>query len=281
VTSERRGILLIVAAALLWSTGGLGIKGIEDGPLKISMYRSLIAAVFCFLIFRPRVRNPSVWFFVAVCSYAGTLVTFVTATKMTTAANAIFLQYAGVVWVLLFSPLVVGEKRHPRDAIAIVVAFIGMALFFVHDFEARGVAGNLMALASSVFFAMLILSLRRERETGAEAAVSWGNVLTAAALLPFVANDLAVTPRSAAVLLFLGIFQIAIAYALFVRGIRHVSATQASLTGMIEPVANPIWVFLLLGERPHALAILGGVIVLAAIAWRTLTVGGEVVTPAD
>jgi drug/metabolite transporter, DME family len=273
VQLERRGVLLILIAALLWSTGGLGIKAIDDAPLKITCYRSAIAAVVLFALFRPRVRRITPWFLAAVFSYAATLTTFVTATKWTTAANAIFLQYAGVIWVLLFSPLVVKEPLRSRDALAISAAIFGMALFFVHDFETRGMAGNLMALLSSVFFAALVLSLRRERGASAEAAVTWGNVLAAVALFPFITSDLAVTAKSAGVLLFLGVFQIAAAYAFFVNGLKYVTATEASLVGMVEPVANPIWVFLLLGEQPHALAILGGAIVLAAIAWRTLRSG--------
>jgi drug/metabolite transporter (DMT)-like permease len=149
------------------------------------------------------------------------------------------------------------------------VAIAGMALFFVGKFEARGMAGNAMALLSSVFFAALILSLRREHDA-ARAAVTWGNVFIAIALLPAVAGDLALSPKSFFAFAFLGVFQIALAYVAFVKGLQYVTATQASLTGMIEPVANPIWVLLFLGERPSGFAIAGGAIVLAAIAWHTM-----------
>jgi drug/metabolite transporter (DMT)-like permease len=209
-------------------------------------------------------------FAIAIVSYGACLTTFVVATKWTTAANAIFLQYAGVVWVLLLSPIVVREPMRARDVIAIVVAMSGMALFFVGRFEARGMAGNAMALVSSVFFASLILVLRREQRA-AQAAVTWGNVVCALAVLPFVAHDLTLTPRSFAVLAFLGVFQIAIAYVLFVRGLAYVTATQASLTGMLEPVSNPIWVFLFLGEKPSLYAIAGALVVLSAIAWHTMS----------
>jgi drug/metabolite transporter, DME family len=274
VTDRRRGILLIALAALLWSTGGIGIKAIPDSALKVTFYRSLFAAIAMFAFFRPRWRATPTFIF-AIISYGACLTAFVVATKWTTAANAIFLQYAGVVWVLLFSPLVVREPMRSRDVIAIVVAMCGMALFFVGKFEARGMAGNAMALLSSVFFAALILSLRREHDA-AQSAVTWGNAALALALLPAVGRDLALTPKSLAVLLFLGLFQIAFAYVLFVRGLKHVTATQASLTGMLEPVSNPIWVLLFLGERPSGFAIAGAIIVLAAIAWHTM--GGEPAT---
>jgi drug/metabolite transporter (DMT)-like permease len=270
---RRKGILLVAAAALFWSTGGIGIKAIADSALKVTFYRSLFAAIALMLFLRRVQWRRTFTFAAAVVCYAACLTTFVIATKWTTAANAIFLQYAGVVWVLLLSPIVVHEPMRARDAIAIAVAFAGMALFFVGRFEARGMAGNALALLSSVFFALLILALRREQQS-AQAAVTWGNVVCAAVMLPFITHDLALTPKSFGVLAFLGVFQLAVAYVLFVRGLAHVTATQASLTGMLEPVANPIWVFLFLGERPSAFAIAGAIVVLAAIAWHTLG-GGE------
>ncbi|HEV2062950.1 MAG TPA: DMT family transporter [Thermoanaerobaculia bacterium] len=266
----KRGVLLVLGAALLWSAGGVCIKAIDEAPLKIAFYRSAFAAAALLLYFRPRVWKASPAFLVAIASYAACLTTFVLATRWTSAANAIFLQYSGVVWVMLLSPLVLREPLKPRDAAAVFIALCGMALFFVGKFEAGG-RGLAMGVLTSVLFAALILSLRSERGLAAEAAVTWGNVLAAAALFPFVRNDLALSPKSAAVLVFLGVVQIAGAYALFVEGLKHVTATQASLAGMLEPIANPVWVFLVLGERPSAWAIAGGAIVLAAIGWRTLS----------
>lgn len=273
MTSERRGILLVAAAALLWSTGGIGIKFLSEAPLKIAFYRSATAAVALLLLFRPRLWRWTPAFLVGIASYAACLTTFVLATKWTSAANAIFLQYCGVVWVLLLSPLVLREPFRRRDAVAVAIAFAGMLLFFVGRFESRSFAGELAALASSVFFATLVLALRRERGGGAEAVVTYGNVLAALALFPFVRGDLAVSALSGLVLTLLGVVQIACAYALFVHGLKYVTATQASLVGMLEPVANPIWVFLFLGERPGAYSLLGGAIVLGAIVWRTLSAG--------
>ncbi|HVR43406.1 MAG TPA: DMT family transporter [Thermoanaerobaculia bacterium] len=270
---ERRGVLYVLAAAILWSTGGVAIKAVDAGPLVISFYRSAIAAVVLFALIRPGVVRWSFGFIVAVISYAACLTTFVVATRWTTAANAIFLQYMGVIWVMVLAPLVLREPLRRRDAIPVAVAFAGMALFFVEKFDARGMAGNLFALLSSVFFGLLVVSLRAERDASAEAAVTWGNVLVAAALLPFVAGELRIDFHSSILLIFLGVFQIGFAYACFVRGLRYVSATQASLTGMLEPVMNPVWVLLFLGERPSPLGLLGGAIVLGAVTARTLLSG--------
>jgi drug/metabolite transporter, DME family len=276
---ERKGALLILLAALLWSTGGVAIKAVDAGPLVISFYRSAVAAVVLFALFRPRVQRWTPGFVVAVISYAACLVTFVVATRWTTAANAIFLQYAGVVWVMIVSPLVLREPVRRTDAISAAVAFGGMTLFFLGGFEARGMAGNLMALLSSLFFAALIVTLRLERDASAEAAVSWGNVLVAVAILPFILDELAVDARSGALLVFLGVFQIGLAYLFFVRGLRFVTATSASLTGMVEPVMNPVWVFLFLGERPALRALIGGAIVLGVVAVRTVVATPRRKTP--
>jgi DME family drug/metabolite transporter len=279
--STRRGILFVLAAALLWSTGGLGIKALAEPPLKIAFYRSAIAAIGLFLFVRPKVWKRSPAFLAAIASYAICLISFVVATKWTSAANAIFLQYSGVVWVLLVSPILLKEPFRRRDAAAVAMAFGGMALFFVGKFRTGG-RGDVVALVSGVFFAALVMALRSERGLAAEAAVTWGNVLTALVLLPFVADDLSLTPKSVAVLAFLGLVQIAGAYSLFVRGLKHVTATQASLAGMLEPIANPVWVFLVLGERPSAWAIAGGIVVVGAIGWRTLSSPPEApVMPVD
>lgn len=274
MTDRQKGIAYVASAALLWSTGGIGIKAIADPPLKVTFYRSLFAAIGLFILLGRDVWSRRRWsssttFAIAIVSYCACLTTFVVATKWTTAANAIFLQYAGVVWVLLFAPVVVGEAMRGRDVIAIIFAIGGMALFFVGRFEARGMAGNGMALLSSIFFAALILALRREHDA-AQSAVTWGNVALALMLLPAVHGELALTLKSFAVLLFLGLVQIALAYTLFVKGLKYVTATQASLTGMLEPISNPIWVLLFLGERPSMFAVAGAVVVLAAIAWHTM-----------
>ena len=281
MTAERRGALAIAGAALLWSTGGIGIKAVAEPPLTIACWRSAFAAAVLLALFRPRIRlTPT--FVAATASYAACLTSFVVATKWTTAANAIFLQYSGVVWVLLLSPLVVGEPRRAEDAVAIGVALAGMVLFFAGRLELRAHAGDAVALLSGIFFAGVVLLLRRESEgEGGEAAVAWGNVLAALALVPFAMSDTAIATRSVVILALLGTFQLAAAYVLFLRGIAHVPAAQASVVSMLEPVANPIWVFLFLGEAPSAFALAGGAIVLAAIGWRTLTVSPPVVAAPD
>ena len=269
-SEHSRGLLFVFAGALLWSSGGIAIKSVEAAPLVIAGLRSAIAAVALFAWFRPRVGKLTWSFLAGVGSYAACLTSFVVATRLTTAANAIFIQYSGVFWVILLSPFVLKEPLKRRDVLATICAFAGMALFFLGEFDTRGLVGNLVAVASSIFFAILILSLRRERSNGPESVIAWGNVLAAVAILPFQTGEIQIDGRSWLILVWLGVIQIAVAYAFFVAGLKRVSATEASLVGMIEPIANPIWVFLFLGERPRPLALVGAVIVLCAIAWRTL-----------
>jgi len=268
--AERRGALFVAGAALLWSTGGLGIKAIAEPPLTVACCRSGVAALTLLALFRPRRPHLTPAFALTVVSYAACLTTFVVATKWTTAANAIFLQYSGVVWILLLSPLVLAEPLRARDAIAIGLALAGMALFLAGHLDPGARAGDAVALVSGVLYAALVMSLRHQRGAPAEAATIYGNVLLTLALLPVVARGPLPSWGSAAVLLFLGSIQIAGANVLFLRGLKSVTATQASLVGMIEPIANPVWVFLVLGERPGLPAALGAVIVLGAIAWHTL-----------
>jgi DME family drug/metabolite transporter len=266
---EARGVVLVLAAALLWSAGGVGIKAVPEPPLAVACWRSGIAALTLLVVLRPVAWHWRPGFLVAVASYAACVTTFVVATKWTAAANAIFLQYSGVVWVLLLSPLVLREPLRGRDAAAVGVAFGGMALFFVGRLEPAARAGDVVAIVSGMCLAALVLALRRERDVGAEAAVVWGNVVTAVALAPFAGLTAPPAPASLGVLVLLGVFQMGTAYVLFVRGLRTVRATQAALLGMVEPVANPIWVFLALGERPRPLAVAGGLVVLGADAWQT------------
>jgi drug/metabolite transporter (DMT)-like permease len=269
--SRRRGILYVAAGALLWSTGGVAIKAVAAPPLTIAGWRSAIAAGVSYLLLRPGRPKLTPAFLVALVCYAGCLPTFVVATKWTTAANAILLQYSGVVWILLLSPVVLGEPFQPRDAVAVVVAFLGMVLCMSSGLSGTGRAGDVVALVSGVLYAGLVLSLRHERDRSASASIVWGNVVIALMLLPETLGGPIPTLEGAAILLFLGAVQIACAYALFLRGLREVTAAQASLAGMLEPITNPIWVLLVLGESPSPNSIAGGLVVLAAIAWRTVT----------
>ena len=264
-----REVLFVAAAALLWSSGGLFIKIAPMPPLAVACGRAIVASVFYLVVLRPNVRNAR---FATALAYAVCVVTFVTATRLTTAANAIFLQYTGPAYVLLLSPLLLDEPFQRIDGICVALSLAGMALFFVDKLEAGQVAGNLIAVASGVFFAFTVLFIRRDAKTGsgdAMPSMTLGNLLAAAATAPFAGALLHVSTRGALVLLYLGVMQLGVSYWLFARGSRRVPAAEASLISMLEPVCNPLWVVLGTGERPGPWSIAGGAIVLGAVALRT------------
>ena len=277
--APRRGALLIAAAALLWSTGGLAIKLVPLPALGVVFWRSFVSGLFLLAVFRPsrerwRHAAPS-----TVAVYALMILTFVSATKMTTAANAIFLQYTGPLYVLALAPVLLKEPFRKADAVAMGVALVGMSLFFVGRLDAGALAGNLVAVLSGVFFGLTVLLLRRDASGDAIPSVILGNLAAAALALPFTWGTLALDAKGLGLVLFLGVVQMGISYVLFVKGLRTVPAAEASLLGMLEPMFNPLWAFLGIGEGPSAWASVGGAIVLAAVAGRTIFGGREAPTP--
>ncbi len=268
----RRAALAVAGAAILWSSGGLFIKLAPMPALAVACGRSLIAGIFYLAVLRPDLRSAR-W--TTAFAYAACIITFVSATKLTTAANAIFLQYTGPAYVLVLSPFLLGEPFRPIDAICVALSLLGMSLFFVGRMEAGQLPGNLVAVASGVFFALTVVLLRRDARGGRDDALpstTLGNLLAAALTAPWAvqAAPAMLSVRGGAVLLYLGIVQLGLAYLLFVRGVRRVPAAEASLISMLEPVLNPVWVLIGFGERPGAWAIAGGAIVIAAVLVRTL-----------
>ncbi len=268
---HARAVGLMAAAALCWSLGGLLIKSVPWPPLAVAAGRGFIAAAFL-AAFAPRFRFTwSAAQLGGAVAYAGTTVLFVTANKLTTAANAILLQYTAPVWIALLGAWFLGERATRADWITIVVVFGGMALFFCDDLRFSGVAGNLIALASGVAFASMTLLLRKQKDTSAEESIFLGNLLAGVIGLPFILKAGALPDaRGWMALGLLGTVQLGLSYLLYARAIRHVTALEAVLIPVIEPILNPIWVLLALGERPGPLSLAGGVIVLTAATLRAL-----------
>ena len=267
--TARGAVLSVAGAALLWSSGGLLIKLAPMPPLAVAGGRSLVAFLFYLVVLRPNLRAAR-W--ATAAGYAGCIITFVLATRMTTAANAIFLQYSAPAWVLLLSPKLLGERLRRIDLISVALSLAGMSLFFVGKVEAGAVLGNVLGVVSGVFFALTILFLRRDARGGKGDAVpstALGNLLAALVTLPFAAGAFSsLTLPGAGALLYLGVVQLGCGYLLFARGVRRVPAAEASLISMLEPVLNPVWVLLGTGERPGPWALLGGAIVIGSVVLR-------------
>jgi drug/metabolite transporter (DMT)-like permease len=267
--------LLLLAAAVLWSTAGAAIKSIGLDAMKIAGARSLVAAAFLLLAARETRVRPDRRVLLVSVAYAFTVVLFVVATKLTTAANAIFIQDTAPLWVLVLSPWLLGERATRGELLAVPIFGLGLGLFFMDELSPGQNLGNLVALASGVAFALSIVGLRTLRERG-PAALVWGNLVAAAATLPLWGRGPAATGTDLALLLYLGIFQLGLAYLCFSRGVSGTPAIEASLLILVEPVLNPIWTFLVAGERMGPWAAAGAVVVLLATAWRTVA---PVVTP--
>ena len=266
---RARGIALALTAGVLWSLGGLLIKWVEWNAFAIAGSRSLIAAVVIWAyVRRPRFTWSAVQVGSAV-TYAAVVTLFVAANKLTTAANAIMLQYTAPVYAAFFGWWLLGERARRRDWVTLAVVIAAMGLFFLGRLSPGSLLGNVMALASGVCFALLVTLLRKQRAGSNIESVLLGNLLTFAIGLPFMFQG-DPGPRTWAGLLILGVFQLGISYVLFAEAVKHISAVESVLVPIVEPLLNPIWVLLVLHEAPGPYALLGGAVVLTAVTARCL-----------
>jgi drug/metabolite transporter (DMT)-like permease len=264
----NKHVLLLLAAAILWSLGGVLIKSIEWTPVAIAGSRSLIAVVVIGLAM-PAVFSKISWSTLpGALAYAGTVLLFVIATKLTSAANAIFLQYTAPIYIAIISPWILHERTKPLDWLLILVALCGVALFFVDQLSFEGVSGVFAALCSGVSFAWLTVLMRRQRNESPEAIVLLGNVITLLLALPWML-PFAGLERNGVWILMLGVVQLAIPYLLYSRAIKHIRALDAAIISTIEPILNPVWVILFKGEHPSRWSLFGGTIVLTTSLLRS------------
>ncbi len=265
--SRNRAILLLVVSALLWSLGGVLIKSMAWDSFTVAGMRSGVAALVLVLWCRQIRWVPTVAFFGAAICYAGTVVLFVTANKLTTAANAIVLQYTAPFYVGLCGWWYLRERPTMKDWFILFVALGGVLLFFLDELTWEHRMGNFAALASGVCFGWMTLFLRKLKGVGSVQAVFYGNLLAFFICLP--AFDFAASRGiDWGLVLFTGTVQLAIPYLLFSRAIVAVTALEAITIPLLEPILNPIWVFLVIGEMPGPMAIWGSVVVLGAVILR-------------
>jgi len=265
----NRHVLLLLAAAILWSLGGVLIKSIDLNPVTIAGGRSLIASLVMSLAM-PRVLRKISWRAApGAIAYAGTVFLFVVATKLTTAANAIFLQYTAPIYIAMISPWFLGERTTWRDWLLVLVALSGVGVFFLDQLSLQGLSGVIAALGSGFAFAWLTVLMRRQKTGSPEAVVLLGNMMTFLIALPWMFPILRIEANGPRLLL-LGVVQLTIPYLLYSLAIRHVRALDASIISIIEPILNPVWVMLATNERPAFWSIVGGSIVLATSLGRSL-----------
>ncbi|HYG08349.1 MAG TPA: DMT family transporter [Pyrinomonadaceae bacterium] len=267
-------VWLVVIAVLIWSTGGLFIKWSTLSDTELTGARALFAAATVMLLTRREGFRLNLVTAVAALFYAALVYLFVRATMQTTAANAIFLQYTAPVYVLLAEPFFYKEKYRAANFIVVAFCLLGMSLFFVGQLRPQDVEGNIAALTSGFCFAGFFLLLRhpRAREVNRASSVIYGNLLLGLVLLPSVVRGAEhFTATNLVIAAYLGIIQLGVSYTLLTLGVeRGVKSLDAGIIGYIEPTLNPVWVFLFLGERPAKWALLGGAIIIAAVASHTV-----------
>jgi drug/metabolite transporter (DMT)-like permease len=270
--THRSAVSILMLVAVLWSLGGVLIKSVEWHPLGIAGARSGIAAVILWAWLRRPQFSWSVNQVGAALAYVGTVSLFVIATQWTTAANAIFLQYTAPIYVAIAGPLVLRERARHADWICVGVAVAGIALFLKDDFTPTGGWGIVAALGSGLSFATMVIFLRREKDGSPLSALLLGNVAAALLGLPFA---IAQPPPGGAwlPLLGLGVVQLGIPYLLYGIAIRRVTALEATLIPMLEPILNPLWVGLVHGEIPGVWSMAGAALVLVAVLFRALGSG--------
>lgn len=271
-----RARLYLLATAVLFSTGGAAVKACSLSNWQVAGLRSA-TAVLALLVAVPSTRARWTWPVVAVgASQAMTMISFVTATKLTTAANAIFLQSTAPLYVLLLAPFLLREPIRPRDLGFLAAFGVGLGVIFLGDRTPSATApdpalGNLIAAGSGLAWAFTVIGFRwtsRDPRTFGAALLA-GNVIVALVALPLGWPIAGARPVDWAIIAFLGTVQIGLAYALLSVGMREVPALEAALLMLLEPVLNPVWTWLMHGERLGAASLAGGAIVLAATAART------------
>ncbi len=266
MNTRSRAIIFLILAIILFSTSGLLIKLSNWNSLALNGARSLIAAAVIWIYLR---RPNFTWSRVQIggaIAYALMVLTFVQAVRWTSAANAIFLQFTAPLWVALFGIWLLGERPRRIDWAAMIAIGLGMLLFFGDELSSTGTWGNLLAIFSGICTALLIISLRKQKDGSPTETALLGNLITALIGLPFLLfGDQLVNAREISIVLFLGIFQLGLPFIILTLAVKQLRAIEMILIQTLEPILNPIWVFLFIGERPSPSALLGAAVVTTAV----------------
>jgi len=261
---------ILIIAALMWSLGGLFIKLVDLNPMAITGIRSLGAAVVLLIYIKKPKLYWNRYFFSGVLAYSMMVILYVISIRLTTAANAIFLEFTAPIYVVAFSYFLLNERINRFDIFAMVIIFLGMGLFFMDELSFYGFWGNILALLAGVCLALVTVLIRKEKESAFQ-IVFFGNILTAIICFPFIIEGFNSTTQIDWFIIFgLGIFQLGIPYLLYTTALKYVSALDAILVGMLEPVFNPIWVYIFIGEAMGEWAFIGAALVIIGTLGRVL-----------
>lgn len=275
---KRKAMLMMVICAIMWSTGGIFIKLISWSPLLIAGSRSLISAAVLgiYMIYR---RVP-----VKLCRYsagaavglAGCCTFFVIATKLTTAANAIVLQYSSPVFILIISALFLHQKMHRREILTVAITMMGIVLFFLDQLSPGNILGNLMAVLAGIFMAVMFVmtGLGGGDDSIRMSGILLAHLLSAVIGIPVgIIGTASVSGIEILYVIILGVFQLGIPYVLYAVASRDCPPLACSLIGMLEPLFNPVWVAIFVGEVPGMFALFGAAVIIAVVTWWCVTDG--------
>jgi drug/metabolite transporter, DME family len=265
-----RARLSLVLAAVLWSLAGLFIKFLALPPLTIVFYRSLFASLFFAFFVRKSMVVPKVALLVAILAYTAAISAFVSANKITTAANAIVLQYTAPMFVFVIIRFLFGEKITGTSWLSLGLGMLGIAVIGAGSAGQPDAAGVMIALLSGLLFSIYMVSLRFLKEFNPGTLTFLNNLVCCLILLPLVGSELSLSLQEGWIVAVMGIVQLGIPYWLFSKGLEQISVQEASLIVLIEPVLNPLWVALIVGELPSGTTLFGGLCIVGSLAFRYL-----------
>ena len=272
--TQKIGTAQMLACSLLWSMAGIMFKYIPWNGVVIASLRAAIAGAVVLAFIRIRGMELSVSAKTIPTGIAKglTCLLFVVANKMTTAANAIVLQYTAPVFLLLFSALIYGRRFSRADVTAVGLTLAGISLFFLGQFDAGRMIGNLIAVAAGASMGVMYMLMGEVTESERLSSVLIGEAFTFLVGVPFLfLYPPAVTAVPAAFIVILGIFQLGIPYILYSLAAGKCSPLACCLLGALEPLLNPLWVLIFYGEKPGVFALIGGAVVIATVTvWSML-----------
>jgi len=265
----NRGRLLILLAAVLWSLAGVFIKSLDLPPMVITFYRSFFAALFFFFFCkRSAWEGLGVPLLVSVASYTAAISFFVWANKLTTAANAIVLQYTAPIFVYLFLRLLFGESITRANLLTLFSGIVGVVIIFATSKAEQDLQGVTVAVFSGFLFSIYMVNLRFLKGFNPLVLTFVNNLICSLVLIPLVASQLILSLDQYLVLAVMGVVQLGIPYFLFSKGLESISLQEASLIVLIEPVLNPVWVAFVVGEVPSVPTLIGGGIIILGLGIR-------------
>jgi drug/metabolite transporter (DMT)-like permease len=259
-----KAIVMQLSAAILWSFGGLLIKLVDLNPIAIAGIRSVITTIFIFIFLKKSALKLTWNKALGAIAYTSMVILYVSATKATTAANAIMLQYTSPIYIAIFGGWLLNEKAKLREWTTIIFVIGGMVLFFMDDMGGGSMKGNMLAVLSGIALGFNTIFMRREKDADPLENVFWGSILTVIVSIPFMFEK-APDTKGWIGLILLGIFQLGLSYVLYARAIKKITALESTFISLIEPLLNPLWVFLTIGELPGRWSVVGGMVVLVSI----------------